>query len=129
MKANLVGILKKGEMKYLFDKHDNDALCNEDVFNLEPVPRSSYVVLFRLESNHLECHPLEGILEWFSRGKTQLPKSRGTVSNADIERVMKFIYTIQPPPPPESGREIPVDYNRNHQFIDGFVSRRRRRRN
>ena len=127
IKAHLVGVLKKGEMKHLFGKY-NDSLCDYNSISLERIPRTAYVALFRLDNNHFECHLLEDISEWFLKDKNKLPNTRGLVSEADIKRVLVFYNTINPPPPPppEPSIRIPDYYNGSPNRFEHVTTRRGR---
>lgn len=108
MKGYLVGILKKGEMKHLFGKH-SESLCEYNSISLEKITRTTYVVLFRLENDHFECHTLDDIEQWFSKNKTVLPNTRAELTMADINRVLEFYSILNPPPPPPSSPPPPVE--------------------
>tara|TARA_B100001989_G_scaffold253284_1_gene239574 strand:+ start:5376 stop:5858 length:483 start_codon:yes stop_codon:yes gene_type:complete len=101
MKSFLVGVLKKNQMRHLFGKH-SESLCDYSSITLEEISGTAYVALFRLENNHFECHTLDDIESWFSKGKSTLPNTRAKVTEADINRVYKFYEVMNPPPPPPS---------------------------
>ena len=101
MKSFLVGVLKKNQMKYLFGKH-SESLCEYNSITLEEISGTSYVALFRLENDRFECHMLQDIESWFSKGKTTLPNTRADVTDADINRVYMFHKGTYPPPKPSS---------------------------
>lgn len=101
MKCFLVGVLKKNQMKHLFGKH-SESLCDYNSITLDKIPGTTYVALFRLENDHFECHTLDEIESWFSKGKTTLPNTRANVTDADINRIFRFHQIMNPPPPPPS---------------------------
>ena len=132
MKCFLVGVLKKNQMRHLFGKH-SESLCEYNSITLDKIPGTAYVALFRLENDHFECHTLDGIESWFSKGKTTLPNTRANVTDADINRVFKFsqIMNPQPPPPsyppPPSPPPPPRSPRRDSSDRFRFVTTRRRR--
>lgn len=99
MKCFLVGVLKKNQMRHLFGKH-SESLCDYNSITLDKILGTTYVALFRLENDHFECHTLDEIESWFSKGKTTLPNTRANVTDADIQRVFRFYQIMNPPPPP-----------------------------
>lgn len=118
MKCFLVGVLKKNQMSHLFGKH-SESLCQYNSITLEKIQGVTYVALFRLENDRFECHTLDDIEMWFSKGKKTLPNTRAQVTEADIKRVLKFheVMSPQPPPPPYPPPPSPTPPLSPYRFV------------